>query len=635
MTGLVFFEEINASYGSLVKKYIKEGYTVYYFFSDIKYLENTEINTFIKQGNIICASDIVFDYDMYRRAMNMAHENLDYIFEKYFSESPSINLMTELFDSNEILGMFQKEVLLNLEAAYTVELKINDILNNQVPDTNPHFVPKNHIDIHCDGRALLDKKVKLIQYSNFRIRFNNMVERFFFDNIKSPKKGILLIFYPIFILTKKFKGISRNKCVKKYQVGISIPRHPRSIFSMNYLTETIFINDDELSKEDVIFIDENGSKNIEGYIERSWNFVRLLDDRETLTLDVFWNKIVKKFLPVWFKTIFISVLKEPLFCNTKRRILQDYITWNIFLDNYQIKNYVKRLLPDSISKIKILSENDIKTWFVFPDNTSIDYYLDRDISAKNQTLYSFMVYDNAVVYGNNVERFFKKHRNSINRYLKNGVLFSQLIEELQEGILESQLPDFIRNKELPEKIIGVFDTSFNDEGFNKIQDGIKFGEDILRFLEDLPDIGIIFKAMKWPEEIPYLNEIYNKLKNHPRVLLFYMWDKEGISASEIIACSEFIISCAYTSPTAEALGTKKKAIYYDVSGRNVGEGYYYNRYPNFVAHNYEDLKNLTNYWLNVVTDKEFEMFLDTNVKDEIDPFLDGKALTRLRGLLME
>jgi hypothetical protein len=114
-----------------------------------------------------------------------------------------------------------------------------------------------------------------------------------------------------------------------------------------------------------------------------------------------------------------------------------------------------------------------------------------------------------------------------------------------------------------------------------------------------------------------------------------MWGEDGISAAEVIAASDFVISCSYTSPTAEALGALVKAIYYDVAGHDIGDKYYYNNYPNFVAHNYEELKKLTNYWLNEITETEFEKFLHTYVKDEIDPYLDGKALTRLRKLLMK
>ena len=103
----------------------------------------------------------------------------------------------------------------------------------------------------------------------------------------------------------------------------------------------------------------------------------------------------------------------------------------------------------------------------------------------------------------------------------------------------------------------------------------------------------------------------------------------------VIAQSDFRISAAYTSTTAEALGARKRAIYYDVAGYDIGDKYYFNRFPNLVAHSYEELKQLVHYWMHEVTDEEFDDFLNTYVKGEIDPYLDGKALSRLRKLLME
>lgn len=74
----------------------------------------------------------------------------------------------------------------------------------------------------------------------------------------------------------------------------------------------------------------------------------------------------------------------------------------------------------------------------------------------------------------------------------------------------------------------------------------------------------------------------------------------------------------------------KKAIYYDVTGKHIGDNYYYNRFPNLVAHNYEELKRLINYWLYEITDQEFNNFLNRYVKDELDPYLDSKAISRLQ-----
>ena len=133
----------------------------------------------------------------------------------------------------------------------------------------------------------------------------------------------------------------------------------------------------------------------------------------------------------------------------------------------------------------------------------------------------------------------------------------------------------------------------------------------------------------------FLKLIYEKLKKHERCIFIARYDKEGISAPEVVARSNLVISAAYTSPTGEALGAKVKAIYYEPGGHHIGKKYYLNRIPNLVAHNYGELEQLINYWLYEVTDEEFENFLKNYVKDEMDPYLDGKALTRFRKLLME
>jgi polysaccharide biosynthesis PFTS motif protein len=629
----VFFETASALYNPLINKYLKDGYAVYFFKSDKKFISRDNIKLLVESGKLVDASKIIFQYELYRRAAFFAHENLDILFEKYYSKCPSIKNMVRLLDFPDIVNMFRKELLLNLEGIYEVQLKINEILEGIGTAADAHFVPADNFNIHSDGSSPLGKNIRIIIYRNFRIRLKNIFERLITDDFKSPRKGLLLLFYPIYLFFRKFRGISNDKAPEKYRVGIMITRHPRSMFGMNYLTETIFIDEPALKKEDVLFIDENGSMNIDGYKKRGWNFIRMLDGRETISLDFFYNKVIKSFLPVWLKTIFLSLFKEPFFIRTKYRILQDYILWNMFAENYSIDSYVRKMLPDNISKTHILGKNGVKTWYIFPDNTSIDYHLDWDRSKRNQTLYSFMHYDNAIVYGNLVEVFFKKHRNFIKKYIKNGIFFSQIVKDLQRGRLKSVLPSLIREKHLPDKLIGVFDTTYVDNGPVKVKDGIKFGNDILRLLEDFPDIGVVFKAIKWPEEVPYLNEIYDELGNHPRCLLFYMWGKEGISASEVIAVSGLVVSCVYTSTTAEALAAKKRAIYYDPAGADIGDKYLFNNFPNFVAHDYEELKKLVRYWLYEVTDEEFEDFLNKYVKDEMDPYMDFGALTRISRLL--
>jgi polysaccharide biosynthesis PFTS motif protein len=250
--------------------------------------------------------------------------------------------------------------------------------------------------------------------------------------------------------------------------------------------------------------------------------------------------------------------------------------------------------------------------------------------------HSFMYYDYGVVYGDKVKRFLENNRNNIKEYVKTGVLFSQVVRELKEGSLESKLNEIIKRKRMNgKKIISVFDTTFIDWGPLKIRDGIKFWGNMLKLLDEYPDICIIGKGKKEISVTPYLAEIFERLKNHERAYFVARYDEHGISASEVIAASDLVISAAYTSTTAEALGAKIKAIYYDVVGKDIGDGYYASRLPNFVAHSYDELKKLINYWLHEISNEEFENYLSKYIKNEIDPYLDGRAITRFSKLLLE
>lgn len=624
MEKIVFFEMIDAAYGALVDKYLKNDFIIYFFKIDEKFINRAKIKQYIKSEKLLDTSGIIFKYELYRQASFLAHENVDAIFEKYFSSSPSIKYMQKLLDCPYIVNMYKKELLLYLEKLYEIELKINGISSSKGAN-DIHFIPRRDLVIHADDSSPLLDNVKIINYKNFKVHIDKCLRK---------AKFTIFLLYPIYRFFKKIKRVSDNKCAKKFKVGITIENHPRSIFLMNYLTETFYIHEKEFPKDEVLFIDENLDKNVKEYKKRELQYTNLIEDREVISTALFWEKIVRDFFPAWLRSVYFSLSEEPLIVKTNSKILSDYIIWNIFTDNYLINNYARRMLPDNISKIHILSQNNIKTWFIFPDNSSTAFHLDWNESKKNQTLHSFMYYDNAIIYGNIVERYFKIHRNFIKKYIKNGVFFSQIVYKLREGKSKSDLPSFLEQKHFPKRIIGVFDTTYADFGPMKINDGIRFAEDILKLLQDFPDIGIVFKAIKEPALTPYLIPLYEKLKNHERCVFFYRYNKEGVSSPEVIAVSDVVISAAYTSPSAEALGARKKAIYYDVAGHEIGDKYYYNRYPNFVAHNYGELKNLVNYWLNEVTDREFEDFLNTYVKDEIDPYLDGRALTRMRKLLM-
>lgn len=621
---IVVFEEINSATYPIVDKYLIDGFIVYFIAIDDGLLNKPLVKSSLKDKKLVDLSQIIFDHTLYSKAACHAHENLDHMFGKYFSHSLSIKITSDLLQSDEIQNMYRKGLLLNLIELYLFELKINEIAKNNINEID--FYPAGNFDIHSDQKSPLLGNIRVMKCKNIKFKLKNI-----FDELRS----IALLFYPFYILIRKTKWISiKNKAQTKFKIGINA--NLPNLFGYNYHYINYIVDDIYGTQQnDILFIDETyEAQNADECGRHGYTHVNFKYKKEVMSLK-FISNLFGFFIPGWIKCFIHSFREDKIIINTTRVILTDYIKWNIFVDNYSIDNHITILLPDNISKNIILSRNGVKTWHIYPDNYSNDYHSGWGEKIRT-SIYSFMRVDNAIVYGEKIVRFFSYHRNNVKKYVRVGVLPSQRIHELREGKLASNLPHIIKKKNLYQKcqkIIAVFDTSFVDYGVLKIKDGIRFGEDILRLLDEMPEIGVIFKEKKHLSVTPQLAPVYEKLEKHDRCVVVRKTETDCIFSTEVIALSDLVISAAYTSTNAEALGAKTKAIYYDVAGTDIGDNYYFNKFPNFVAHNYDELKRLVKYWLYEVNDEKFEEFLNTYVKGELDPYLDGKAIDRLQALL--
>ena len=97
--------------------------------------------------------------------------------------------------------------------------------------------------------------------------------------------------------------------------------------------------------------------------------------------------------------------------------------------------------------------------------------------------------------------------------------------------------------------------------------------------------------------------------------------------------SDLVVACAFTSSTLEALGAKKKAIFYDPDERF--RGYYYDQIPRLVAHGYTELKSSIHSLLYNISDDQYEEYLQKEILGKVEDYLDGKGLSRFRTLLIK
>jgi polysaccharide biosynthesis PFTS motif protein len=619
----VIFEQVWTGNSDKIRQLVKKGYIVYYLDLDKAVLRKRDIQSYIDQKKLVDLSRMVFEYSIFLESRILAHKNIENVFWDLEQSSTTITILCRLFNSSHLVMTYKKDLLGKLIKIYDNQLRINEIAKRE---------EKELIFYLSDGSYLYTGSYSVL-LKNVRVRYEESLFSLY-QKTKEWIHGVFSIFYPFYIVYKKVGWISLVPDAKeKYCLGINL-KMP-AIFSYNYHYINFLVDDIyRYPKEEVLFIDDSfdrtASSEYEAHGFTSFNF---FNRRDSVSAEFFLGKFIRCFLPVWFICIIRSCFENPVFLRTTRSNLTDYIKWNLLVDKYQIKHHISILNADNVSKSIILSENHVKTWLIYPDNHSLTVHLKEKKEIPMDWDISYILSDNVVVDGNKMLRYFMSHPNKVSNYHVLGILPSQRVFEIRSGKIPSNLKGKIEKIRNSKKIVVVFDTTFDDRRQLKIADGIQFGKDILNLLDEIPEIGIIFKLKKFLSITPDLEPIYAELRNHPRCVLIEKTHKDCVFSTDIIAVADMVISAAYTSTTAEALGSKTKAIYYDIPGTEMGNEYYYNRYPNFVAHNYEELKKLITYWLYECDDDEFEIFLNRYVKGEIDPYLDGKAIDRLQNLL--
>lgn len=561
-----------------------------------------------------------FSYRLLLEARIDAYNRLDAIFMNEVGKSESVHRMKRFFGYESVGDEYKKKmrdlVMKDFELAYIA----NETLAKTVAGTQVEirygrrFYAKDRLKPGIkliDGKTTLSWVAEVVQKTGF-------------------------LFYPWYALLKKVKWFSKPGVIDKYQVAISVDQ-PDCIFLKRYYGETILLDEKELPAEKVLFIDESRKPNMRKYAKFGLNGVSLMEDRQPVGFG-FWKKVLVGFTPLWLMSLPGIFTEKPIIIRTTAKLMTDWIRWSIMAENYKIKNYVRRLVPDGVGKITMLRKMGAKTWHYYPDATSVDNLDGWAENCKVDTDFTFMDYDVCVVYGRRTEQFFKAHGNNIREYIKNGIMYAQITREIEDGKHPTRIDEYLKDgsKKVPKNalMVGVFDTTFAAHAPMHADDGAAFGRDMLRLLEENPEMFMVFKV-KYPwEGLPIeIRSVYTKLREHKRCLLFPTADLDSGSASEVIAKTDFVISVAYTSTTIEALGAGKKGIYYDPNGRYRGDGYYYNRIPEFVAHDYGELETLIRYWTQEAGEKEFKEFLNQYIKPEFDPYMDCKAISRFRRML--
>ncbi len=290
----------------------------------------------------------------------------------------------------------------------------------------------------------------------------------------------------------------------------------------------------------------------------------------------------------------------------------------------------------AMTRNMILNQHRCKTVYCTDSASYSNVYQKSTPPPFKDGLYGFLNYDVLLTTTDHVATYFKDMGASFNTSIAIGSLSASLITRFKKNIEGSPLKEMMyqHGYQRNHKVVSVFDTTFNDHLVITGQDGCDFLEQFLMLLRRLPNIFVILKEkkahhihQKLTSAYPKLMQFYQYFEEHPRCLRL----NHVYNALEIIALSDLTISFPFTSATYEALAARQKAIWFDVN--NKFRGTFFDRVPGLVCHTYQELQERVETLLFHTKPSEYDHYLETHIKTEIEPFLDGKALDRFHHTL--
>ncbi len=636
----VIFEQLRLAHSPILKYHLWKQREIGFFDNEGSAKKKSWVKKLIKDGRISGIPPIGY---VYNECYGTALDNLEKVYKCLTNGSALIKEMAKIYGDENIELAYKKEITRNLSEFYYINSYLREEEDRLKPGERGLFISyryEQYLKLIKESGAFYQSHEKIDIARNLTI-LNSLYG--FGGKVRAwlIQSGIIALYFIKAIAYRR-----ENSQVKEYRYAIAV-RNPDYQFKFKTRSVDFLLDGDNIRKDNTVFILINPAISRDNLDEVESRNLNMIDCSKRFMSS--WRAL-RKTLSYTIKNVFLGLFENKHVLDVNTILLNVFIRWSSILQVITIKHFITFNDEgiDHIGRNILLNKTGAKTWY-YAHSGSLGYLLvpaGSDIRSARHWLWSFLYYDYYVSWNDELVEYYKLHPQRIGNYVGIGCMWSQSIVDILEGRVVSTLDKeistgFERDRH---KIVSFFDSSYLPNSYSPLEDGVIFYQCILKLVEEFSDMLVIVKEKKAEESILGLYEGFGgntdifykhykpalaELRKHPRChLTGYNGDP-----SEVISASDLTITFAFSSSTVEALGARKKAIFFDPSNR--WRGCRYDRIPNLVAHNYDELKKLVHYWLYEVTDKDFEDFLNTYVRDEIDPYLDGKALTRLRRLLSE
>jgi hypothetical protein len=328
-------------------------------------------------------------------------------------------------------------------------------------------------------------------------------------------------------------------------------------------------------------------------------------------------------------------------------LVEDHALWTRFAARHRLGILVTHADHSfrHVGRTLVLRRAGTRSWYYIDSWNYNNLYATPTGTPYRHWLWAYLCYDVLVSWNREIVEYFQAHHQRVDRYVGVGCLWAEHVRLIREGVLAAPATARLRGELAPgQRLVAVFPAWYQDGSVIPPESGLAFVEDVRRLLEDFPEIVVVVKekSPRWffvrhpdprvvrayggPRAVR-IYEAYDALEREPRC----RFPGHALSASELIAAADLVISDPFTSTTYEALASGVKGLYHDATGRH--HGAFYDRIPGLVTHDYAALADRVRVLLHETAPEDYRDELAKHFVGALEPDLEGRALTRFRALL--
>lgn len=634
----VYFEAISPIHYPLLIFFLLRQCKIYVFDFSCNLKRSRLLRILINSGFLI---------RIYISPLSLVHgaaiDQTEKIFKR-MGKNRLLRIMSSLYGTDETELAFKKVFVREVFKL----IYINDYLNNIVEKNDAVFIP--HVYFHIKKIISRFGDCELLQLPCKRS--TNLV-LFFPTALLRLKWTVVLLLYVfpkiVFLFFGALIGSSPQKSSFRYAIALD------QFFQTKFKGRRSFdwlLDHREISKHNTVFF-LNVPVSKKWVLQKKMNGYHFLDCKKVvMSSSLIRTKLQWQLLGILFRhfiRLLVAPSTHPHFYRCAVFGLSLFIKWSIIFHRTSIEQYVYTN-QEGFGQIfiNILARKySVSTWnySTFVGGGRLLYVKNEsDFKNARHILWSYLNSNHFLSVNSSVIEYYQLHPQKIKNYHSIGCIYSEMVKECSKAVARKDLIETWYGRAITKdaKVVSFFDTSFIDseEAVTNYEDAAAFYRDIIEFSVEFDDVLMIIKPSKddasfvmpseqWssPRKGKSIIMLWDQLKNNPNVY----WAGHCGDVPEIIAVSDLVVTHCLSSPTVEALGARKKAIWYESGDKH--RGLAYDMIPGLVVHSYRDLVKRARQLLYEVGDDQYGHYIQTHIRGKVEAGTDGLALTRFRQLL--